>query len=167
MLCQSKEELMTMKRLFTFVLLSSVCVAAQAAPKKQDNNKINVSTAVVQALPAGSNTTAAYVTLTSLKQNDALIGAQCHGAKKTELHSTVHQGGVVRMRQIDKIALPKGQSVKLQQGGNHLMLTGLSRSLEVGKTLECTLKFAHAGDQKVRFSIRRVGMNTNKGNHKH
>ena len=46
----------------------------------------------------------------------------------------------MRMRQIEKIDLPAGQSVKLQPGGLHVMLIGLKQNLVPDENVPITLK---------------------------
>ncbi len=50
-------------------------------------------------------------------------------------------GGMMSMRPVDSIAVPAGETVALEPGGFHVMLTGLKEALEVGDTFEIVLDF--------------------------
>jgi copper(I)-binding protein len=60
-------------------------------------------------------------------------------AEVVELHTHVEEGGMMRMRRIERIALPVGESVQLQPGGLHVMLIGLKRDLHPGDLIDLTL----------------------------
>jgi copper(I)-binding protein len=62
--------------------------------------------------------------------------------------------GMTGMHHIDRLDIPAGQAVRLEPGGYHLMLMGLTAELEVGGTLELTLVFERAGSVVVQAEIR-------------
>jgi periplasmic copper chaperone A len=66
------------------------------------------------------------VTLQS-SAGDRLTGASTPAAQAAQLHTVSMEGGVMKMRQVDGIDLPAGQSVTLKPGGYHLMLMGLAQ----------------------------------------
>lgn len=70
-----------------------------------------------------------------------------------ELHTMSHQDGKMVMRELKELVLPPGGTIKLQPGGDHLMLIGLKRSLKAGETLEATLVFEKAGEVKVSIPV--------------
>ncbi|MEY2777525.1 MAG: hypothetical protein RLY30_1623 [Pseudomonadota bacterium] len=91
--------------------------------------------------------------LTAVKFPSAVVG-------RGELHSMSHEDGKMVMRELKGVALPAGGTIKMQPGGDHLMLIGLKRSLKVGETLEATLVFEKAGEVKVSLPVvdRKVAM---------
>lgn len=74
-------------------------------------------------------------------------------AVSTELHSMTMDGDVMRMRRVDAIDLPAGQTVELKPGGLHLMFTGLKAPLKAGDRFPLTLIFEKAGRVVVEVHV--------------
>ncbi len=55
-------------------------------------------------------------------------------ARKIMLHRSTLKGGMMSMSAVDEFVIPAGGSVALEPGGLHLMVMGLSSSLEEGET---------------------------------
>jgi copper(I)-binding protein len=86
------------------------------------------------------------LTLTS-KQAARLVGASTSVAKSVELHSMVHENGMMKMREVKEIELPAGKRVNLGEAGFHLMLIGLKAPLKAGEIVPVTLTI-QAGKEK-------------------
>ena len=106
---------------------------------------------------AGSAESAAYFTITGpAGQDDALLSASSPAARMVELHEvSTDAQGMTGMHHIDRLDIPAGETVRLEPGGYHLMLMGLTGELEVGGTLELTLVFERAGSVVVQAEIRK------------
>ena len=108
----------------------------------------------VRPPPAGAPTAAAYLTLVNRgKAPDRLVGAATPAASGLSMHSMSMAGGIMRMRKMNGLALPPGARVTLQPGGDHLMLTGLKRSLRPGDRVPVTLRFAQAGEVRATLPV--------------
>ena len=77
----------------------------------------------------------------------ALVGASTPVAAMAELHQMKMEGDVMRMRPLPTLALPAGQAVELQPGGNHIMLMGLTKALKAGDKVALALRFKGADGQ--------------------
>jgi len=106
---------------------------------------------------AGTTTGAAYfVALENTgAQPDKLVRASTPVAASVEMHTmSVDAQGVMRMREVDGIALAPKQSVRMRPGmGGHLMLIGLKRPLKEGETFAMTLQFERAGKVEVKVVV--------------
>ena len=95
--------------------------------------KVEAVDGYVRLLPPGSPNTAAFMVL----KNDAdqpvkLVAAAPAAAGRAELHTHLHENGVMKMRQVESIEIPaKGEAV-LKPGSLHIML------FEVGTLSEQT-----------------------------
>ena len=113
---------------------------------------------------AGVTTGAAY--LVSLENNgrtpDKLVQATTTVCTSVEMHSmAVDAQGVMRMRQVDGIALAPNATVKMAPGsGYHLMLVGLNRPLKDGDSFPMTLQFEHAGKVEVKVVVQAAHAST-------
>ena len=80
---------------------------------------------------------------------DSLISALSDVAGKVELHSTVNEGGMMRMKPVSSIKVPGNGSAKLSPGGYHVMLIDLKSQLTEGQTYTVKLTFEKAGEVSV------------------
>lgn len=84
---------------------------------------------------------------------DRLLGASCGAAAMTQVHETVMDGDVMRMREVPSIEIPAGGMVELKHGGYHIMLMDLKQDVKAGETTTCTLKFENAGEVTVTLNV--------------
>jgi periplasmic copper chaperone A len=103
---------------------------------------------------AGQVVGGGYLQLTNRGAADRLVSASAaEVAASVEMHSMSMDGDVMRMRQLDAIELPAGQTVELKSGGYHLMLIGLKAPLTLGGKSPMTLTFEKAGAVVVTVNI--------------
>ena len=79
----------------------------------------------------------------------AIVGFS--GAVRVEMHETIDDDGMVRMRPLKSLAIAPKTTVSLVPGGKHLMLFDLNSNLE-----QVTLKavFADHSERAVTFAVR-------------
>jgi hypothetical protein len=111
------------------------------------------------ARAAGANTNgAAFMTLRNAgRAADRLVAGSTPAARVVELHTHIRDGEVMRMRPVNDIPLPVGETVRLRPGGLHVMLIGLTEPLRQGTTVPLTLRFAEAGETTVQVEIQAAG----------
>jgi hypothetical protein len=66
-------------------------------------------------------------------------------------------GGVMKMRKIDKLPIAEGKTIILKPSGDHIMLFDLEKPLKEGEQLPITLVFEKAGEIKIEATIESVG----------
>lgn len=98
---------------------------------------------------AGQTVGAAYFRLELGPAGDRLLSVSTIQAKTVEIHSMNMEGDVMRMRPVESVELPAGQSVEFKPGGLHLMLIGLKTPLKVGNRVPVSLKFERAGALQI------------------
>lgn len=98
---------------------------------------------------------------------DRLIGAKATVADHVELHTHLHENGVMKMRQIEAVDVPAGGMASLQPGGDHIMLMGLKAPLKEGESFPLTLVFENAGEVTVDVTIGGVGAMEGSGDGSH
>ena len=122
-------------------------------PVLAQSSKIEVADAWARPPIGQSRNTAAYLTLTNRgSAPDRLLGAATAVAGKAELHTTVRDGNVMRMREVNAIELKPGAAVTFAPGGMHLMLFDV-QPLKAGGTFTLTLTFEKAGKQDVTVAV--------------
>jgi copper(I)-binding protein len=68
-----------------------------------------------------------------------LVSASSPVARSVEIHKMEMNGQTMKMREVDGIDLPAGQTVNLASGGFHIMLVGLNRQLKEGESVPVSL----------------------------
>lgn len=130
-----------------------------AAPKAAEaKSGLKVVVAWARATPGGSKIGAAFLEIQGAPNaDDKLIGASSPIAQAVELHDHIKDGGVMRMRRIESIAIPAGKTVTFKPGGLHLMLIDLKAPLVEGDAFDITLTFEKAGEIKVTAPVQKLG----------
>jgi len=134
--------------------------------------EVTVESPYARAVPPGQPNSAAFMTLTNSSEAVSLIGGSSSAAKVVELHTHLHENGVMRMRKIDKIDVPAKGEVTLQPGGLHIMLLGLNEQLKADQLIDITLNFSDGSSQALQVPVKSVmgGMKMSHGeghSHKH
>jgi len=132
-----------------FALAPMVWAAGPAA--------VTVGDAYARAVPPGQPNSGVFMTLTNdSTQARALVAARSPAAETVELHTHTNDGGVMRMRKIERIEIPAGGSVQLKPGGLHVMLIGLNGDLPPGGTVALELSFDDGSRTQVQAPVRTI-----------
>lgn len=139
-------------------LLTLILGMALVLPALADSVKIE--NAWVRATAPGQKVAGGFLELTA-DADMALVGGSSPVSRSLELHIMKMDGGVMEMRQVKEIALPKGQTVKLEPGGLHIMFIGIKKQLKAGDKAPLTLivKGVDGKEQKldVQAEVRKPG----------
>ena len=109
--------------------------------------------AVVRQPPPAAEITAGFLEIINdSDEDDVLLSASAAFAARVEIHQTLNDNGVMRMRPLPQgMAVGGGDSIVLQPGGAHLMFFGVDAVAPDGE--EVVLNFAQRGALTVRFSV--------------
>jgi copper(I)-binding protein len=138
----------------TLFALCAVAATTLASAASAQSSKIEVADAWARP-PIGQNrNTTAYLTLTNRgAEPDRLLKASTPAAGKAELHTTMRDGDVMRMREVNTVELKPGAAVKFSPGGLHVMLLDM-KPVKAGESFTLTLEFEKAGKQDVTVAVR-------------
>ena len=149
-----------MKFLFAFlmVVFSSVVGASDA-------DQVTISEPFARA--SMQYNSAAFMTIRNEGNDSAIVAARSPVSEVVELHTHREENGVMRMRQVEKIDLPAGETVMLKPGGLHVMLIDLKQALEAGSEISVTLVYADGSETALMMPVVNVmrghGMSHGKG----
>lgn len=121
-----------MKRVFATMFLFCLAAGARA--------EVTVQEPWVRATVPGQKVAGAYMKLSS-DTGARLVAAASPVAQSVEVHQMAMENGVMKMRALPTLDIPKGASVELKPGGYHIMLFGLKKELKDGDKVALTLKF--------------------------
>ena len=140
--------MMRSSSLLAAALLATATLGAQAGA-------ISVTDPYALAVPPGQPNSAVFMTLVNnSKENRALVAAETPSAGVVELHTHVHEDGMMKMRKVDNIEIPAGQTVTLKPSGFHVMLIGLKQKLEPGQEVHMNLIFDKGGKEHIMAPVR-------------
>ncbi|WP_299002293.1 copper chaperone PCu(A)C [uncultured Shewanella sp.] len=135
------------KHLFNFLVLFSVSFSALA--------KVELLTGYVRAMPSSVPNSAAYLSLGNSGKAMDLVSVRTDVAKEAQLHRLIEDNGMIKMRQADKFILPSKGKLTLSETGNHIMLIGLNRTLDVGDTVDLVLLFDNGETLPVSLPVKK------------
>lgn len=119
--------------------------------------QIEIENAWARATPPGAETAAGYMTIRNKSSSpDHLVRAASPLAARVEMHVHLHDGDVMRMRQVKGYDIPANGSLELKSGGAHLMFVDIKRPFKEGEKIPVTLRFERAGERTVVFSVGRI-----------
>lgn len=113
---------------------------------------LNVSNAWMRATAPGQKVAGVYFDIES-KRNAKLVGVQTSLTDNAEVHQMSMDGDVMRMRPVDSVELPAGETVKFKPGGYHVMLFDLQRPLEPGGQIALALLVEDENEEVTRLLV--------------
>jgi periplasmic copper chaperone A len=149
-----------MRFLVPAVLAVTLTVVAGIAMVRGEEpaHGIEVVSAWARATPPGASVGAAYLTLRNRgSEDDRLLGVESAAAARIELHETVEEGGVAKMRPVKPPAILAGEALEMRPGGIHLMLMDLAAPLKEGMSVPLTLTLEVAGAISVEAEVAPLG----------
>lgn len=142
---------MNIQRLLGMLVLVGAATAAWAQGAAP--GPIEIGHPYTRPTREGQRVGGGFLTLTNKGAADRLLSAATPAADTVEIHTMTMEGDVMKMRQLDALALGPGQTVELKPGGYHLMLMGLKAPLRVGDQVPLTLKFEKGGEKVVTLRV--------------
>ncbi len=142
-------------RILAAALLSAPLALGLAGSARADD-RIQVTDAFARAAAAGG-VGGLFLTIVNTGPSDRLTGVSSPVAGKVELHESIDDKGVMKMRSVAGLDIPAGATVKLAPGGYHIMLIGVKQPLTAGGHVPVTLTFEKAGKLEVEASVVKPG----------
>jgi copper(I)-binding protein len=136
------------RRLLALALASLVSMPALAQAQAQ----ISVSEPWIRATVPQAKVAGAFMQLKSAKAVK-LVEVKSPVAGRVELHQMAMEGQTMRMRAVESIDLPAGQTVNLASGGYHVMLFELRHQLKEGEQVPLTLTVVDAAGKHENVAL--------------
>ncbi len=126
--------------LLTLIVLLTAC-------QKTGQESLLIEDAWVREAPPNASMLAGYVTLTNNTEEVlTLTSAASKQFNHVEIHRTVVENGVAKMRHQKELPIPAGESVKLEPGGYHFMLMHPESAVKADDEVLITVRFHQADD---------------------
>ncbi|MBO9493385.1 copper chaperone PCu(A)C [Thalassotalea sp. G20_0] len=138
------------------LLTAHIAMAAQgghshayAHLKEHSEPELQLLNASARATKPGMSSSAAYMTIYNGSHQAVQIRSLSSPvARKTELHTTEMNNGMMKMRRVDNLTINPGDRLELKPGGYHVMLMGLNKPIAKNSDVPVTITFSN-GDQKT------------------
>jgi len=111
-----------------------------------------------RATPPGSKIGVGFMRLKNAgAAPERVVGVSSPVAGRVEMHVTVREGDVMKMRQVQSFEVPPGGTFELKPGGAHLMLVDLKQPLAKGERVPLTLELEKGGMLQVELRVAELG----------
>jgi copper(I)-binding protein len=131
-------------------LLPVLIVLALTTPAMADSVRIDAPW--VRATAPGQKVAGGFMTLTA-DADMTLVGGSSPISKHIELHYMKMEDGVMEMREMKEIRLPKDQAVTLEPGGLHVMFIGLKKPITEGQKVPLSLIVKTANGKRKTIAV--------------
>lgn len=144
----------------SFVLLSLcivfTCLFTTSSAIASD---ISIIDPYVRDVAPGQTVSAAFMQIeNSSDKTRFVVNAKSSISKVVELHSHVHENGMMKMRRIESIEVPANGKAVLEPGGLHIMLINLNDDLKIDQQVAITLEFKDGSTQEIMAPVRKIMM---------
>lgn len=146
---------MNIRTLVTAFAVSLTLFASATGTAHEHKKMIKVGDLIISGVwarttPPTAKTGAAYFRVQNTgKTDDILIGVKGAISKKTEIHESKMEGGIMKMSHVGRVAVPAGGTAQLKPGSFHIMLMGLHGPIKEGDHFPLMLTFEKSGDVEV------------------
>ncbi|HNA29791.1 MAG TPA: copper chaperone PCu(A)C [Thiobacillaceae bacterium] len=106
----------------------------------------------VRATAPGQKVAGGFMTLTA-DADMVLVGGASPVSKHVELHYMKMDNGVMEMREMKEIPLPKDKAVSLEPGGLHVMFIDLRAPIKPGQKVPLTLRVKGADGKEQKLEV--------------
>lgn len=113
---------------------------------------VRVDNAWARATAPGQPVAGVFMDLTAAADM-ILVGARSPASNSVELHTMAMDNGVMIMRQMEKIDLPKDKTVNFKPGGLHIMLIDLKAPLRANDKTRVTLRLTDKGGKPSEIDV--------------
>lgn len=114
--------------------------------------QVKVTEAWVRGTVEGQHATGGFMKLIS-PLDAALVAAASPAASVVEIHQMAMEGGMMKMRAVDRVPLPAGKTVELKPGGYHLMLMSLKQPMKAGDVVPVTLTLEDGAGKRTNVEV--------------
>lgn len=130
----------------------SLMVAGLTLMSAAHADDVQVANPWIRATAPGQKVAGGFMDLTA-SADMRLTSASSPACGRVELHTMRMDSGVMVMRPVPDIPLPKGQTVSLKPGGLHIMCIDIKKPLKVGERVPFSLLLRTANGQEQKLQV--------------
>ncbi len=136
-------------------MLSAVILsAATFQDSLASDETLHVNDATIVMPVRSARVMAGYATLMNHSQStQTLVSVSSDVFKRVEMHKSVIENDVAKMRKQPELTIPSHGELKLEQGGLHFMLMQPARQLNAGDKVTLVFNFDNGKKQSIEFNV--------------
>jgi copper(I)-binding protein len=139
-------------------ILAALALSAPASAHDYKIGALSIGHPWARETPPAAKMGAGYLTVKNTgTEADRLLTVETPGAEKVEIHQSLTENGIAKMRPVTAVDIAPSGETALQPGGYHLMLVGLKEPLAEGMRIPATLIFEKAGKIEVELAVENMG----------
>ena len=139
------------------VPMLAALVALGGCDQAPPEPRVTVENAVVVLPVLPGRPGAAYFELRTTNDPTRLTAVTSPRIGRIELHETISEGGVARMRPLENTTFDPAEPLAFAAGGRHAMLLDIDRDVRPGDTVPLTFSFDPAPPVTVEVEVRAAG----------
>jgi copper(I)-binding protein len=148
-----------------FIILAALLLTS--ATSFAGGGHMMIHDAWVREAPPNAKMMAGYFSMMNHSgETRKLVGASSKQFKKVEIHKTINEGGVAKMKAQSSVEISTGATVDFKPGGLHLMLMNPKQPLKAGDKVELMLNFNDGEKVAVTAEVKK-GMAGGEHHHEH
>ena len=139
------------------IIVAAAALLGLAGAVQAQTPSVEVSQAWARATTSTAKIGGVFLTLKAVGVADRVVSVSSPVAEKIELHETINDAGVIKMREVPQLVLAAGQPTVVKPGSYHIMLIGLRRQLNRGESFPLTISFETASPVTVTVAVQAAG----------
>jgi len=156
---------MNTHRIVALITLALATTFAWSGTTSAQVGALEIRDAWIRESIGPAKTAAGYLELHNGGQEVVTVtGASSDSAARAQLHTTIRDGDVMRMRPLETIAIEPGQTVALQPGGMHIMFMGVDEPLRAGMHVDLTLTLSDGSTVLIKTPVRALNAGARREN---
>lgn len=140
----------------TLLLAALLAPSLFASAHEYSAGELHIEHPWSREMPPVAPTAAAYFVVHNKGgEADRLLSVATPVAGRAEMHEHLHADGLMKMQQVQSVAIPAGGEVKFAPMGYHVMLFNLKQQAKDGERFPLTLTFEKAGTIEVEVAVQK------------
>ena len=141
------------------ISLAAAMLALASCSADPPEPAVTVSDSWVQLPVVAGRPGAAYFKLSSNNDPTKLVSVTSSRIERIELHGTVEQGGIARMKPLtpEELVFPSDLEMSFAPGGRHAMLHGIDPAVRPGDRITLTFDLEPMGPVSADAEVRAFG----------
>jgi copper(I)-binding protein len=149
------------------MMLAGLGLAVFSSSAMAQAPTVAVTDAWARATTSTARVGGVFLTMKATGGEDRVVSAASPVTEKIELHETIRDGDVMKMREVPRLMVSASEPTVLKPGAHHIMLIGLKRPLNRGETFPLTITFEKAPPVTVTVTVQAAGAGAPAGQHRH
>lgn len=139
--------------LFRILISATACLLTLSAAAAEGQGPTFADGWSPEAPPG--QTMAGFVTIRNPTEHEmVLVGGESPQFERVEIHTMTMDDGIMRMRRLDRLVVPAGETVVLKPRGLHLMLIAPRTGLAAGEHIQVSLRDNDGNRHDLELEIR-------------